>query len=84
LASPLLGVLWQEIQNDNQVNTLIDNENRISLESPADLQDNNSVRLSIYLYRIVEDASMKNRFPRAGQRRQRAQSAAHVSICTTW
>ena len=58
----LVGVLWQEIQVDPQVNALIDNENRISLESPADLVGNDDVRLSIYLYRLVEDASTKNRF----------------------
>jgi hypothetical protein len=59
----LVNVLWQEIQNDAQVNGLVDNQNRISLESPADLKDNDSVRLSIYLYRIVEDAASKNRYP---------------------
>ncbi len=58
----LAGVLWQEIQLDPQVNALIDNENRISLESPADLVGNDAVRLSIYLYRIVEDPNTKNRF----------------------
>jgi hypothetical protein len=58
----LVGVLWQEIQLDPQVNGLIDNENRISLESPADLIGNDAVRLSIYLYRIVEDPNTKNRF----------------------
>ena len=59
-------VLWEEIQSDDQVNTLIDNENRISLESPFELRDNDAVRLSIYLYRIVEDATAKNRFPVQG------------------
>jgi hypothetical protein len=58
----LVGVLWQEIQLDPQVNALIDNENRISLESPADLIGNDAVRLSLYLYRIVEDPNTKNRF----------------------
>jgi Pvc16 N-terminal domain len=59
----LMGVLWQEIQIDPQVNALIDNESRISLESPFDLRDNDAVRLSIYLYRIVEDANCKNQWP---------------------
>ncbi len=62
----LVQVLWQEIQLDAQVNALIDNENRISLESPADLVGNDDVRLSIYLYRVVENASTKNRFPVQG------------------
>lgn len=62
----LVSVLWQEIQNDPQVNGLIDNQNRISLQSAADLSQDQAVRLSIYLYRIVEDAQMKNRFPVSG------------------
>jgi hypothetical protein len=62
----LVQVLWQEIQSDPQVNGLIDNEDRISLESPFDLKDNDAVRLSIYLYRIVEDPNTKNRFPVSG------------------
>jgi hypothetical protein len=59
----LINVLWQEIVNDSVVNSLIDNQNRISLESPADLKDDNSVRLSIYLYRIVEDPHTRNQYP---------------------
>jgi hypothetical protein len=43
----LVQVLWQEIQHDQQVNGLIDNINRISLESPFESRQNNSVRLSI-------------------------------------
>ena len=59
----ILAVLWEEMQADPQVNTLIDSEDRISLESPADLEGNDTVRLSIYLYRIAEDAQSKNRPP---------------------
>src|ERR1700751_4890964 len=62
----LANVLWEEIQLDQQVNSLIDNENRISLDSPFDLQDNDSVKLSIYLYRITENASTKNQVPVQG------------------
>jgi hypothetical protein len=62
----LVNVLWQEIQSDPQVNSLIDNENRISLDSPSDLQDNDSVQLSIYLYQITENASTKNQIPLQG------------------
>ena len=50
----LVGVLWQEIQLDPVVNALIDTENKISLKSPADLANDVSVRLSIYLYRVKE------------------------------
>jgi hypothetical protein len=59
----IAAVLWEEMHADPQVNPLIDGENRISLESPADLDGNDTVRLSIYLYRIVEDAYSKNRLP---------------------
>jgi hypothetical protein len=62
----LVNMLWQEIQNDAQINSLIDNENRLSLDSPFDLQDNDSVKLSIYLYRITENASTKNQVPVQG------------------
>jgi hypothetical protein len=62
----LVSVLWEEIQADPQVNSLIDNENRISLDSPFDLQNNDSVKLSIYLYRITENPSTKNQSPVQG------------------
>ena len=68
----LVRVLWEEIQLDPQVNLLIDNENRISLQSPKDLAEDNSVRLSLYLYRIVEDPQLKNQVMAPGEgRRQR-------------
>src|SRR5215470_13745433 len=66
IGDTLVSVLFQELHNDPQVNGLIDTEDRISLESPADLQNNNAVRLSVYLYRLVEDPFMKNRFPGEG------------------
>jgi hypothetical protein len=59
----LARVLWEEIELDPQVNGLIDNENRISLESPFDLRNNDAVRLSIYLYRVAEGASSRNQLP---------------------
>jgi hypothetical protein len=58
----LVGVLWQEMRQDPNLHRLIDNETRISLESPFDLRNNDAVRLSIYLYRIIENASTKNQF----------------------
>lgn len=63
VSESLAGVLWDEIQLDPQVNGLIDNENRISLESPFELRTNDAVRLSIYLYRISEGANSKNQLP---------------------
>jgi hypothetical protein len=62
----LTAVLWQEIQLDPVVNALIDTESKISLKSPADLANDVSVRLSIYLYRVVEDPYAKNQFPAYG------------------
>src|SRR5688572_32863613 len=55
---------------DPQVNLLIDNENRISLQSPKDLADDNSVRLSVYLYRVGEDAYLKNQPMSIGEGRR--------------
>jgi hypothetical protein len=63
VSESLAGVLWDEIQLDPQVNGLIDNENRISLESPFELRTNDAVRLSVYLYRIAEGANSKNQLP---------------------
>jgi hypothetical protein len=54
----IAGVLWQEIQLDPVVNALIDTENKISLKSPADLANDVSVRLSIYLYRVRKRRSV--------------------------
>jgi hypothetical protein len=67
LGDSLVSVLFSELNADPQLKGLIDSEDRISLESPADLENNNSVRLSIYLYRIVENPYLKNRFPVEGR-----------------
>ena len=66
LGDSLLSVLFSELNADSQIGGLIDSEDRISLESPADLENNNSVRLSMYLYRILENPYMKNSFPVEG------------------
>jgi hypothetical protein len=59
----LINVLWQNIQADPDLVALINNSNLISLESPAEHQENTSDKalLSVYLYRITEDPYMKNR-----------------------
>jgi hypothetical protein len=62
LGESLVSVLFSGLNADPQISGLIDSEDRISLESPADLENNNSVRLSMYLYRILENPYMKNRF----------------------
>lgn len=66
LGDSLVSLLFSELNADPQVKGLIDSEDRISLESPADLDTNDSVRISLYLYRIVENPYMKNRFPIEG------------------
>jgi hypothetical protein len=62
LGNSLVSALFAELSADPQISGLIDSEDRISLESPADLENNNSVRLSMYLYRILENSYLKNRF----------------------
>lgn len=62
----MVDVLWQEIQGDPQVNGLIDNQGRISLQSPYELREDESVRISIYLYRVGENPHTKNQFPVEG------------------
>jgi hypothetical protein len=66
LGDSLVSVLFSELNADPQIGGLIDSEDRISLESPAELENNTSVRLSIYLYRIVENPYLKNRYPLPG------------------
>ena len=70
----LVRVLWEEMEFDPQVNTLVDSEARISLRSPSELKDDDSVRLSVYLYRVVEDPYVKNQpmYPGPGHRVRRA------------
>ena len=64
----LIIVLWEQIQNDPDLVALINNASLISLESPAEHQENSSdpALLSVYLYRITEDPYMKNRHSVAG------------------
>jgi hypothetical protein len=66
LGDSLVSLLFTELHADPQISGLIDSADRISLESPADLENNNSVRMSMYLYRILENPYMKNRFPVEG------------------
>jgi hypothetical protein len=56
-------VLLQEMQADPDLLSLFDLDERLSLQSPADLKTDNVARLSLYLYRILEDPHAKNRNP---------------------
>lgn len=77
----LVRVLWEEIQLDPQVSLLIDNENRISLQSPQELAEDNSVRLSIYLYRVVENAFLKNQPMAAADGRRQPVAPLALDLC---
>jgi hypothetical protein len=58
----LVQVIWNAIEADPTLVKLINNEDLISLESPAEHADKqDTALLSIYLYRIVEDPYLKNR-----------------------
>ena len=58
----LVQTIWTAIAADPSLVSLINSESLISLESPAEHIDNkDSALLSVYLYRIGEDAFMKNR-----------------------
>lgn len=59
----LINVLWEEIKADSDLVALISDPSLISLESPAEHQENSTdpALLSVYLYRITEDPYMKNR-----------------------
>jgi len=77
----LVRVLWEEIQLDPQVSLLIDNENRISLQSPKELAEDSSVRLSIYLYRVVENAFLKNQPMAAADGRRQQVAPLALDLC---
>ena len=63
----LSNIFWEEIHADPDIASLITTQSLISLESPAEHHENNdNSLLSIYLYRITEDAQRKNDFPVAG------------------
>ena len=58
----IINVLWQQIQADPDLVALINSAELISLESPAEHQENSNdpALLSVYLYRVTEDPYMKN------------------------
>jgi hypothetical protein len=57
----LIQAVWSAIKADGRLNSLIDSQDLISLESPAEhVSNKDTALLSIYLYRIVENPYMKN------------------------
>ncbi len=59
----IINVLWEQIKADPDLYALINDPSLISLESPAEHQENSTdpALLSVYLYRVTEDPYMKNR-----------------------
>jgi hypothetical protein len=54
-------LLWENIRSDARIHPdIIGSENNITADSPANLQANDTTRLSVYLYRITENSFMKN------------------------
>ncbi|UCH97323.1 MAG: DUF4255 domain-containing protein [Candidatus Aminicenantes bacterium] len=54
-------LLWEHIRSDNKIYPdIISSEDDITLDSPADLETSNSKKLSLYLYRIIENQFLKN------------------------
>ena len=60
----LINAVWEEIQADADLAMLIGDRGQITLGPPTQepAPDEPSPRLSIYLYRILEDPHMKNRY----------------------
>jgi len=60
VGNTLKKLLWENIKNDAKVNKIIEAEANITLESPAEMQTDSNKKLSLYLYRIVENQFLKN------------------------
>ena len=56
----LVRLLWNSIKNDSQVNSIISDENQISLASPQIFEIEPSKKLSLFLYQITEFSAMRN------------------------
>lgn len=66
VAATLRDLLWADMQADNTITQIIPNQQRITFDLPSRLVRDDQAqedRLSIYLYRVCEDADMKNRPP---------------------
>jgi hypothetical protein len=54
-------LLWENIRNDNKIYPdIIASEDDITLSSPAEQEAGNSKKLSLYLYRVIENQFLKN------------------------
>lgn len=60
----LTSLLWSHMQFDSEITSILSSEQRLVLDAPSTLikeADPVTDALSVYLYRVVEDAEMKNR-----------------------
>jgi len=54
-------LLWENIRNDSKIYPdIIASEDDITLSSPAEQEAGNSKKLSLYLYRVIENQFLKN------------------------
>ena len=58
--------LFQALSTDPDTKDQFTSLKHVSLKSPADAEDDADMRLSLYLYRVAEDATSKNRPPVSG------------------
>ena len=85
VSESLVRVIWQEIVEDADLFALIGDPTLISLDSPAELEDNAQALLSVYLYQVTEDVHARNRppGPGTGGRLRRAPLALDLSFLIT-
>ncbi|RLI73949.1 DUF4255 domain-containing protein [Archaeoglobales archaeon] len=55
----LIKLLWENIKDDPQVNSIVESEEQITLASPEEMEDG-SKRLSLFLYHVTEFSYLKN------------------------
>ncbi len=61
VSKTLLSILFSNIKGDPQVNSIVNNEDQISLSSPKDISPDK--KLSLFLYKVEEFSTMKNQLP---------------------
>ena len=56
-------LLWANFAPDQQIRQLISSPGAIELTNPAEIRQNDSLRLSLWLYQVTENEFMKNQPP---------------------
>jgi hypothetical protein len=62
----LAQLIWNGIKNDAKAQALISSEKQISLGSPKNCEGDGSKKVSVFLYNIVQDSTVRNRPPAVG------------------